>query len=204
MSLENSQLGQVRTAEISRSTQETRIGLKLNVDGTGKSTVKTGIGFFDHMLGALAKHGALDLHLECDGDLHIDQHHTVEDCGIALGQALAKALGDKAGVYRCGHNYYPLDEALARVVVDLSGRPYLVWNVELPFAANSPMDLSLLEGFFKAVSDNARCALHIDLIRGRDFHHAVEAIFKAFAKALRQAAEFDSRVEGIPSTKGVL
>lgn len=201
MSVKDSTL---RTAEVGRVTQETKIQLKLNVDGTGKSSVKTGIGFFDHMLGALAKHGALDLDLVCDGDLHIDQHHTVEDCGIALGQALNKALGDKAGIYRCGHSYYPLDEALARVVVDLSGRPYLVWNVELPFAANSAMDLSLLEGFFKAVSDSARCALHVDLVRGRDFHHAVEAIFKAFSKALRQATTLDDRVQGIPSTKGVL
>lgn len=193
-----------RTAELSRRTKETSIDLKLNVDGSGESRIETGIGFFDHMLGALAKHGALDLQLKCDGDLHIDQHHTVEDCGILLGRALEQALGDRSGISRCGHFYYPLDEALVRAVVDLSGRPYLVWNVEVPFAANAPMDLSLLEGFFKAVSDNARCALHIDLIRGRDFHHSVEAMFKAFARALRMATERDSRVSGIPSTKGVL
>lgn len=193
-----------RQAELSRHTQETTIDLRLNVDGLGESQVRTGIGFFDHMLGALAKHGSLDLALNCDGDLHIDQHHTVEDSGIVLGRALQQALGDRAGITRCGHSYYPLDEALARVVIDLSGRPYFVWNVDLPPAANSAMDLSLLEGFFKAVSDNARFALHVDLLRGRDFHHSVEAIFKAFAKALRMATSRDPRMVGIPSTKGVL
>lgn len=193
-----------RTVELARRTKETDIRLRLNLDGTGEAKVRTGIGFFDHMLGALAKHGAFDLELTCEGDLHIDQHHTVEDCGIVLGNAFAEALGDKAGLTRAGHCYFPLDEALARCVVDLSGRPYLVWNVELAQGPNSAMDLTVIEGFFKALSDGARCAMHIDMLRGRDFHHVAEAIFKAAAKALRMACARDERVVGVPSTKGVL
>ena len=180
-----------RVVTLSRGTKETSIELRLDLDGTGESAIRTGIGFFDHMLGALAKHGAFDLKLSCDGDLHIDQHHTVEDSGILLGQAFAQALGDKAGLRRCGSSYYPLDEALARAVVDLSGRPYLVWNVDRGVEApNSPMDLTMIEGFWKAFSDGARCALHIDLSRGRDFHHAVEAIFKACSKAQQAGMAF--------------
>lgn len=193
-----------RSAELTRRTRETDIRLRLLLDGSGEAEVRTGIGFFDHMIGALAKHGAMDISLVCEGDLHVDQHHTVEDCGIVLGQALHAALGDRAGVSRCGWAYFPLDEALARSVVDLSGRPYLVWNADLGPAANAPMDLTVVEGFWKAVSDGARFALHVDLLRGRDFHHSVEAIFKACARALRAAAARDARVVGIPSTKGVL
>lgn len=194
-----------RIAELSRRTKETSIELRLALDGTGEASIKTGIGYFDHMLGALAKHAAFDLTLTCEGDLHIDQHHTVEDVGIVLGKAIDQALGDRAGLSRCGHAYYPLDEALARAVVDLSGRPFLVWNVDRSVEGpNSPMDLTVIEGFWKAVSDGARCALHVDLLRGRDFHHATEAVFKACARALRAATSVDPRVRGIPSTKGVL
>ncbi len=193
-----------RTATLSRQTKETKISLALSLDGTGDASIRTGVGFFDHMLASFAKHGAFDLTLSCQGDLHIDQHHTVEDSGIVLGQAFHQALGDRAGLSRAGHAYFPLDEALARAVVDLSGRPYLVWNVDLDAAANAPMDLTVLEGFWKAVADGARCALHIDLLRGRDFHHSVEAIFKACARAFRDAVARDPRVVGVPSTKGVL
>lgn len=194
-----------RVVELTRETKETNISLRLNLDGTGESDVRTGIGFFDHMLGALAKHGAFDIRLHCDGDLHIDHHHTVEDSGILLGQAFGKALGSRAGTRRCGYAYFPLDEALARAVVDLSGRSYLDWNVDRSVEGpNSPMDLTLLEGFWKAMADGSKSAFHIDLIKGRDFHHAVEAIFKACARALRQACELDERMPGIPSTKGVL
>jgi len=193
-----------RTAHLTRQTKETAVDVHLVLDGTGESSIRTGIGFFDHMLGALAKHGAFDLTLTCDGDLHIDQHHTVEDSGIVLGQAFAQALGDRAGISRAGHFYFPLDEALARAVIDLSGRAYLVWNVDLAAGPNSAMDLTVIEGFWKAVCDGARCALHVDLLRGRDFHHSTEAIFKACARALRQACARDERVVGIPSTKGVL
>ncbi len=193
-----------RTAELSRRTKETSIELRLSLDGTGESSIKTGIGFFDHMLGALAKHASFDLALTCEGDLHIDQHHTVEDSGIVLGQAIGQALGDRAGISRAGHAYFPLDEALARAVVDLSGRSFLVWNVDLNAGPNSAMDLTVIEGFWKAVADGARCAMHVDLLRGRDFHHSTEAIFKACARALRDACARDARVHGIPSTKGVL
>jgi imidazoleglycerol-phosphate dehydratase len=194
-----------RSVRVERRTKETSITLVLTIEGTGEAKVRTGIGFFDHMLGALAKHGSFDLELTCDGDLHIDQHHTVEDSAIVLGQAFAQALGDKSGLARCGHAYFPLDEALARAVVDLSGRPYLVWNVDPSVQGpNSPMDVSMIEGFFKALSDHARCALHVDLLRGRDFHHSTEAVFKAVARALRDACARDPRVKGVPSTKGVL
>lgn len=194
-----------RTADFTRRTKETSIEARLVLDGHGDSTIRTGLGFFDHMLGALAKHGAFDLSLTCEGDLHIDQHHTVEDSAIVLGQCFDRALADRAGVARAGHAYFPLDEALARVVVDLSGRPYLVWNVDPAIQGpNSPMDLSVIEGFFKALADGTRCALHVDLLRGRDFHHSVEAIFKATARALRDACAVDPRVKGVPSTKGVL
>jgi imidazoleglycerol-phosphate dehydratase len=193
-----------RTAEISRRTKETNIDVRLVIDGTGESSIRTGIGFFDHMLGALAKHGSFDLTLTCEGDLHIDQHHTVEDSGIVLGQAFAQALGDRAGVSRAGHCYFPLDEALARAVVDLSGRAYLVWNVDLVQGPNSAMDLTVIEGFWKALCDGIKCAMHIDLLRGRDFHHVTEAVFKAGARALRDACARDARIVGVPSTKGVL
>lgn len=193
-----------RTARVERKTKETDITLSLELDGTGQAQVSTGIPFFDHMLETLAKHGALDLTLSCKGDLHIDQHHTVEDTGIALGTAIDQALGDRKGISRAGHFYFPLDEALARSVVDLSGRSFLHYEVNVPAGPRSAMDLSVLEGFFKAIADNGRMNVHIDLLRGRDFHHSVEAVFKSFARALRQALAMDTRMTGIPSTKGVL
>ena len=193
-----------RTARIERKTKETDLVVAVDLDGTGRAKVATGIPFFDHMLETLAKHGALDLEVSCTGDLHIDQHHTVEDSGIALGQALDQALGTRAGLARAGHFYFPLDEALARAVVALSGRSWLDFNVPVDAGPRSAMDVSVLEGFFKAIADNGRMNLHLDLIRGRDFHHSIEAVFKAFARALRQAVTQDPRVVGVPSTKGVL
>jgi imidazoleglycerol-phosphate dehydratase len=194
-----------RTAKISRKTKETELDVAVELDGRGDAQVSTGIPFFDHMLETLAKHSALDVRIECKGDLHIDQHHTVEDTGIALGSAIDQALGDRKGIARAGCFYFPLDEALARTVVDLSGRSYLHWNVSLDQGPRSAMDLSVLEGFFKAIADNARANLHIDLLTGRDFHHGAEAVFKSFARALRQAVGVDGRLSGVvPSTKGVL
>ena len=194
-----------RTGKISRKTKETELDVAVELDGRGDAQVSTGIPFFDHMLETLAKHSALDLRIECKGDLHIDQHHTVEDTGIALGSAIDEALGDRKGIARAGCFYFPLDEALARTVVDLSGRSYLHWNVSLDQGPRSAMDISVLEGFFKAIADNARANLHIDLLTGRDFHHGAEAVFKSFARALRQAVALDGRLSGVvPSTKGVL
>ncbi len=193
-----------RTGKVERKTKETQLEISVDLDGIGQADVTTGIPFFDHMLETLCKHGALDAKIHCQGDLHIDQHHTVEDTGIALGSAIDQALGDRKGIARAGHFYFPLDEALARSVVDLSGRSYLSWNVKVDQGPRSAMDLSVLEGFFKAIADNARCNIHIDLLTGRDFHHGAEAVFKSFARALRQAVERDARVTGIPSTKGVL
>jgi imidazoleglycerol-phosphate dehydratase len=194
-----------RTAKVSRKTRETELDVAVDLDGRGDAQVSTGIAFFDHMLETLAKHSALDVRIDCKGDLHIDQHHTVEDTGIALGSAIDQALGDRKGIARAGCFYFPLDEALARTVVDLSGRAYLHWNVSLDQGPRSAMDLSVLEGFFKAIADNARANLHIDLLTGRDFHHGAEAVFKSFARALRQALALDGRLSGVvPSTKGVL
>ena len=193
-----------RSGQIERKTNETQIRVLVDLDGTGKAEVSTGIPFFDHMLETLAKHAALDLQLSCKGDLHIDQHHTVEDCGIALGDAVDQALGERRGIARAGCFYFPLDEALARSVIDLSGRSFLAWTVALDQGPRSAMDLSVLEGFFKAIADHARANLHIELLHGRDFHHGAEAIFKSFARALRQAVALDARVTGVPSTKGVL
>jgi imidazoleglycerol-phosphate dehydratase len=193
-----------RIGRIDRKTKETEIRVSVDLDGTGQAEVSTGVPFFDHMLETLAKHGALDLALTCKGDLHIDQHHTVEDSGIALGDAIDRALGERKGIARAGCFYFPLDEALARSVIDLSGRSFLQWNVAVDQGPRSAMDLSVLEGFFKAVADHARANVHIDLLRGRDFHHGSEAVFKSFARALRQAVALDERVSGVPSTKGVL
>jgi imidazoleglycerol-phosphate dehydratase len=193
-----------RAATIARKTKETDLHLSVDLDGEGEAKVATGIPFFDHMLETLAKHGALTLEVSCKGDLHIDQHHTVEDTGITLGKAIDQALGDRKGIVRAGCFYFPLDEALARSVVDLSGRSWLHWNVDLDQGPRSAMDVSVLEGFFKAVADGARANLHIDLLTGRDFHHGAEAVFKSFARALRQAVALDPRVVGIPSTKGML
>jgi imidazoleglycerol-phosphate dehydratase len=194
-----------RTGKVSRKTRETEVEVALDLDGRGDATVSTGIPFFDHMLETLAKHAALDAEIRCKGDLHIDQHHTVEDTGIALGSAMDQALADRKGIARAGCFYFPLDEALARTVIDLSGRSYLHWNASVDQGPRSPMDLSVLEGFFKALADHARANVHIDLLTGRDFHHGAEAIFKSFARALRQAAAVDARLAGaVPSTKGVL
>ncbi|MFL5360153.1 MAG: imidazoleglycerol-phosphate dehydratase HisB [Myxococcales bacterium] len=193
-----------RAATLARKTKETDLRVSVDLDGDGAAKVETGIPFFDHMLETLAKHGALSLEVSCKGDLHIDQHHTVEDTGITLGKAIDQALGDRKGIVRAGCFYFPLDEALARSVVDLSGRSWLHWNVDLEQGPRSAMDVSVLEGFFKAIADGARANLHIDLLTGRDFHHGAEAVFKSFARALRQAVSIDPRVTGIPSTKGLL
>lgn len=194
-----------RNAEISRNTRETRIRLLLSLDGSGKATVRSGIGFFDHMLEALARHGLLDLDVECTGDLAVDGHHTVEDVGIVLGQAIAKALGDRAGIRRYADAVVPLDEALVRAVVDVSGRPFLSYHVPISkWQMLGDYDVFLTPEFFRAVVHNAGLTVHLDLIRGENPHHIVEATFKAFARALEQATRLDPRVVGIPSTKGVL
>jgi len=194
-----------RTAELSRTTKETRIRLRLDLDGGGRATVRTGIGFFDHMLEALARHALLDLEVECAGDLHVDGHHTVEDVGIVLGQAIAQALGDRAGIRRYADATLPLDEALVRVVMDVSGRPYLAYHVEIPkWQMLGDYDVFLTPEFFRALVHNAGLTVHMDLLRGTNPHHIVEAAFKAFARALEQATRRDPRVTGVPSTKGVL
>jgi imidazoleglycerol-phosphate dehydratase len=197
-------MSNLRTARIQRRTSETDIDLSLVLDGSGTCQTETGIGFFDHMLTALARHGLFDLKVACRGDLDIDAHHTVEDVGICLGQALAQALGDRAGIARFGSSCVPMDEALARAVADLSGRPYLVYNAAFSQEMIGAFPTALSAEFFRSVADHARINLHIDLLRGENAHHGVEAIFKAVARALRQASEHDPRVVGVPSTKGVL
>jgi imidazoleglycerol-phosphate dehydratase len=194
-----------RTAEIHRNTLETQVRVKLDLEGTGKSQLTTGIGFFDHMLDQIARHGLIDLQIEARGDLHIDDHHTVEDVGITLGQALAKALGDKKGLTRYGHAYVPLDEALSRVVVDLSGRPGLTFEAEFTRARIGEFDVDLIREFFQGLVNHAGVTVHIDNLRGGNAHHQAETIFKAFARALRMAITADPRAgEAIPSTKGKL
>ncbi len=195
----------MRQADISRNTLETQIRVALDLDGTGIARLATGVGFFDHMLDQIARHGLIDLTVEATGDLHIDAHHTVEDVGITLGQALAKALGDKKGVRRYGQAYVPLDEALSRVVVDLSGRPGLVFNVPFTRAMIGEFDVDLVHEFFQGLVNHAGITLHIDALRGDNSHHQCETVFKAFARALRMAAEADPRAAGaVPSTKGAL
>ena len=194
-----------RTADVSRQTAETRIRVQLNLDGTGQCNVHTGIGFFDHMLEQIARHGLIDLDIQADGDLHIDGHHTVEDVGIALGQAVAKAVGDKKGLRRYGHAYVPLDEALSRVVVDFSGRPGLVMHVPFKSGMIGTFDSQLAFEFFQGFVNHAFVTLHIDNLRGENAHHQAETVFKAFARALRAALDIDPRAAGtIPSTKGSL
>jgi imidazoleglycerol-phosphate dehydratase len=194
-----------RTAEITRNTAETRITVRVNLDGTGQADLRTGIGFFDHMLDQIARHGMIDLAIQADGDLHIDGHHTVEDVGISLGQAVAKAVGDKKGIRRYGHAYVPLDEALSRVVVDFSGRPGLVMNVPFKSGMIGTFDSQLAHEFFQGFVNHAFVTLHIDNLRGENAHHQCETVFKAFARALRAAVEADPRAAGtIPSTKGSL
>ncbi len=194
-----------RIAEISRNTAETQIRVRVNLDGTGVAKLSTGIGFFDHMLDQIARHGLIDLEIEAKGDLHIDGHHTVEDVGITLGQAVAKAIGDKKGIRRYGHAYVPLDEALSRVVIDFSGRPGLVMHVPFKSGMIGTFDSQLAYEFFQGFVNHAFVTLHIDNLRGENAHHQAETVFKAFARALRFALEFDPRALGtIPSTKGSL
>jgi imidazoleglycerol-phosphate dehydratase len=193
-----------RTAQIERATAETRIEVSLNLDGTGQADLATGVGFFDHMLTLLAKHSLFDLTVKAQGDLHVDAHHTVEDVGICLGKAIAEALGDKAGIRRYGSATVPMDEALATVAVDLSGRPFCVWNAEVPREMLGNFNAPLAEEFWRAVASSAALNLHVLGHYGRNTHHIVEAIFKAAARALRQAVEIDPRMSGVPSTKGVL
>ena len=194
-----------RTAEVSRNTAETKITVKLNLDGTGQAKLSTGIGFFDHMLDQIARHGLIDLDIQADGDLHIDGHHTVEDVGITFGQAVHKAVGDKKGIRRYGHAYVPLDEALSRVVIDFSGRPGLEMHVPFKSGMIGGFDSQLAHEFFQGFANHAFVTLHIDNLRGENAHHQCETVFKAFARALRAALEFDPRAAGtIPSTKGSL
>ncbi|MBL0422305.1 imidazoleglycerol-phosphate dehydratase HisB [Ramlibacter sp. AW1] len=194
-----------RTAEVVRHTAETQIRVAVNLDGTGQARLSTGIGFFDHMLDQIARHGLIDLDIEAKGDLHIDGHHTVEDVGITLGQAVAKAVGDKKGIRRYGHAYVPLDEALSRVVIDFSGRPGLVMNVPFKSGMIGSFDTQLAHEFFQGFVNHAFVTLHVDNLRGENAHHQCETVFKAFARALRGALERDPRAAGvIPSTKGTL
>jgi imidazoleglycerol-phosphate dehydratase len=194
----------MRSAEVQRNTLETQIRVILDLDGSGTSRLATGVGFFDHMLDQIARHGMIDLDIEAKGDLHIDAHHTVEDVGIALGQALAKAMGDKKGLRRYGHAYVPLDEALARVVVDLSGRPGLVFEVPFVRGTIGEFDVDLVREFFQGLVNHAAMTVHVDALRGANAHHQAETVFKAFGRALRMAVEPDPRASGIPSTKGTL
>lgn len=195
----------MRQATVSRNTLETQISVNINIDGSGQAEFKTGIGFLDHMLDQIARHGMMDITVEAVGDLHIDAHHTVEDIGITLGQAFAKAVGDKKGITRYGHAYVPLDEALSRVVLDLSGRPGLVFDCEFTRATIGEFDVDLVLEFFQGFVNHALVTLHIDNLRGHNSHHQAETIFKAFGRALRMAVMHDERMAGItPSTKGSL
>jgi imidazoleglycerol-phosphate dehydratase len=195
----------MRTAEITRNTNETRIRVAVNLDGTGKQKLNSGVPFLDHMMDQIARHGMFDIEVDCDGDLHIDDHHTVEDVGITMGQAFAQAAGTKAGLRRYGHAYVPLDEALSRVVVDFSGRPGLEYNVPFTRAMIGRFDVDLAREFFQGFVNHALITLHIDNLKGVNSHHQCETVFKAFGRALRMALEVDARAGStIPSTKGVL
>ena len=195
----------MRTAEVQRNTKETQIRVRLNLDGTGVAKLATGIPFLEHMLDQVARHGMVDLDIEAKGDLHIDAHHTVEDIGITLGQAFYKAVGDKSGIRRYGHAYVPLDEAMSRVVIDFSGRPGLIYEVKFTRALIGEFDADLVHEFFQGFVNHAQVTLHIDNLRGDNAHHQCETMFKAFARALRMAAEVDPRAQGsVPSTKGSL
>lgn len=194
-----------RKASVERNTLETKIKVDINLDGTGRGQFDTGVPFLEHMLDQIARHGLVDLNIKADGDNHIDDHHTVEDVGITLGQALSKAIGDKKGITRYGHSYVPLDEALSRVVIDFSGRPGLEFNVDLTRAHIGQFDVDLFYEFFQGFVNHANVTLHIDNLRGRNAHHQIETVFKAFGRALRMALEFDPRMAGqMPSTKGSL
>ena len=194
----------MRTAEVKRDTKETQIRVKLNLDGSGAGQLDTGVPFLDHMLDQVARHGVFDLEISVKGDLHIDAHHTVEDIGITFGQAFAQALGDKQGIRRYGHAYVPLDEALSRVVIDLSGRPGLEFKIDFVRARIGEFDVDLVHEFFQGFINHAGVTLHIDNLKGDNAHHQAETAFKAFGRALRMAAELDPRIKGVPSTKGSL
>ncbi|AQS51643.1 MAG TPA: imidazoleglycerol-phosphate dehydratase HisB [Paenalcaligenes hominis] len=195
----------MRTAEVTRNTSETRIRVSINLDGTGRQSLNSGVPFLDHMLDQIARHGMIDLDVHCDGDTHIDDHHTVEDIGIALGQAIAKAIGNKAGIRRYGHAYVPMDESLSRVAMDFSGRPGLFYFVDYSRARIGSFDVDLAREFFQGFVNHAQATVHIDNLRGENAHHQCESIFKAFGRAMRMALEKDPRSENvIPSTKGVL
>lgn len=195
----------MRISEVTRNTSETQITVRVNLDGTGQGTLNSGIPFLDHMLDQIKRHGLFDIDLECHGDLEIDDHHTVEDCGITLGQAFAKALGDKKGIQRYGHFYAPLDEALSRVVVDLSGRPGLFMDIPFTRARIGSFDVDLFSEFFQGFVNHALMTVHIDNLKGKNSHHQIESVFKAFARALRMACEVDTRAaDRIASTKGSL
>ncbi len=195
----------MRNATVERSTLETQISVSLNLDGSGQSDLSSGLGFLDHMLDQIARHGMVDLTVKAKGDLHIDAHHTVEDIGISLGQAFAKAIGDKKGIRRYGHAYVPLDEALSRVVIDISGRPEMEFDVKFSRAVIGEFDVDLIHEFFQGFVNHAMITLHIDNLRGNNSHHQAETVFKAFGRALRMAIEPDPRMSGVmPSTKGTL
>lgn len=193
-----------RTAEVGRQTKETNISVKLDLDGRGDSSIDTGVGFLDHMLQLFARHGLFDLEIKCQGDLHIDDHHSVEDTAITLGQAFSQALGDKRGIERYGHAYVPMDETLVRTVVDLSGRAYLVYNVPLVRPLIGTFAVELAEHFWHSFADQTRANIHIELLYGRNQHHILEAVFKSAARALCAATRINSRIEGLNSTKGKL
>ena len=195
----------MRSATVTRNTAETKITVEVNLDGTGQYDNQTAVGFFDHMLDQLARHSLIDMKVRCDGDLHIDDHHTVEDVGIALGQALTQAMGDKRGIVRYGACLLPMDDALVRAALDLSARPFLVWNVDLPSAKIGTFDTELVREFFQALSTHGGITLHVDMLHGVNSHHIAEAAFKAVARSLRDALEVDPRkADAIPSTKGAL
>ncbi len=194
----------MRTGEITRKTKETAISVSVELDGEGRSDISTGVGFFDHMLTHLAKHGLFDVTVQAQGDLEIDAHHTVEDVGICLGQAFLKALGEPVGITRYGRATVPMDEALAEAAVDVSGRPFLVFNADIPGARVGEFDAELAREFFQAFAMNSRITLHLNLRYGSNVHHSIEGLFKAFARALREAVSQDPRVKGVPSTKGML
>lgn len=194
----------MRVAQIERKTNETNITVRLNLDGAGQAKIATGVGFYDHMLHHVAVHGLIDLGVEAEGDLHIDAHHTVEDVAIALGQAIDKALGTRSGIIRMGYAYVPMDEALARVVIDLSGRPFCVFNAPFSAPMLGTMPTAMVQHIFESLSVHARMNLHAEVLYGRDDHHMAEALFKALGRALDMATQLDSRRSGIPSTKGTL
>ncbi len=194
----------MRTGEITRKTLETAVTVKLNLDGTGKTEINTGVGFLDHMLTLLGKHSFMDLTVQAQGDLNVDSHHTVEDIGLALGQALQQALGNKEGIHRYGSCLLPMDEALAQIALDFSGRPFLVWNADIPRVMLGNMEAEMLEEFFRAVAMESKLTLHVNLLYGKNTHHMAEAIFKGFARALAEAVAKDARVNGVMSSKGTL